>query len=402
MGRAKSICVRGLTSLLLVLIAALVLPGCVSSPEHRTGEYFLFTKRQFRLVDEASHANDSHMNPFAVFAPFAMFGGSIIGVTIAPAVDILCIPYDTSMKTHCTVIKVVDEEGDPVPGVNVYLRYSSYFDRVEGRTNDAGEIHPWCDLRVLQLHEYHVSGEGFYTAEWRSGQYCYSKGADVRPEINSDNVLELKTKKVRRPVPMALGRVDIPRMKDGAALDFDCEYADWLPPYGVGRRADLRVGFENADRANLQTDTYTNILSITALGEGNGFLLRKNDIPIRLSSDNRVPADAQFSTNRIEALYVHRKDGSYAPDLSRLFEWRNYYIMRLRSVLNDSGEVVSARYGKMVFMDGMGCLCETYLNEEENEISLEARPGDDNPAYQRSSNEPGYRRGRVKERIGRP
>ena len=72
MGRIKSICVRGLAFLLLVLIAVLILPGCVSVPEQRTGEYFLFTKHQFRLVEEASHANDSHMNPFAIFAPFAI------------------------------------------------------------------------------------------------------------------------------------------------------------------------------------------------------------------------------------------------------------------------------------------------------------------------------------------
>ena len=78
--------------------------GCVA-PQIRNGELFVATRRQFSLVNEAWHANDSRMNPGAILAPFVMVGGSLIGVTYAPVADFFCIPYDMNIRKGLLTIR---------------------------------------------------------------------------------------------------------------------------------------------------------------------------------------------------------------------------------------------------------------------------------------------------------
>lgn len=336
MRTSKRGCMGALARMVIaVAVLALIVPGCVSSPENRTGEYFLFTKRQFRLVHEAIHANDSHANPFAVFAPFAVVGGTAVGLTFAPVVDVLCLPYDTYKKTDSTVILVLDEDGKPAPDVRVWMEFSSDFDKMEGTTGKNGEMHPYCDLRVLKISDCRLSGKGYYSSRWWHATCAC-------PAIDSDNRILLQVKRIVNPVPMALGRVDFVKN----AADFDCEYGDWLSPRGVGCHADLR--FEIADGKR----------SVTALGPGAGLAVRSCDITSDLKSDNRVPDDLVFSTNRIEDLRISND---------------RYYIMRLRCETNEVGEVVRARYGKLTHFVGYGL--NAYLNETVNEKSLEAKLG---------------------------
>ena len=145
----------------------------------------------------------------------------------------------------------------------------------------------------------------------------------------------------------------------------------------------------------------TNVLTITALGEGNGFMQRKNDIVISLGSDLGVPPSAVFPLKQIECLNVYDNEGHYLYSKSRRFEWCQYYIMRLRSSVDGAGIAQHARYGKMTFVQGSGCLAETYLNEVADERSLEALRTEKNPAYVRWKNA-GGKGYRVRERINRP
>lgn len=362
-----------------VAVLALMVPGCVSAPDNRTGEYFLFTKRQFRLVNEAWHANDSHMNPFAIFAPLAIVGGSAVGITFAPVVDVLCLPYDTYKKMESTVIVVVDEDGKPAKGVAVTILFCSDFDKVKGTTNKDGELHPYGDLRILKTREIRLHGDGYYPFSWREADEC--------PKIDEGNRLKLHLTRTTNPVPMAFGELKLPRGKKNDSLRcyFDCECADWLPPYGEGRHGDLYVEFvsfpEDADRKG----AHTNMVSLTALGPGSGFVRRPYDLWSRLGSDKCVPEGLAFTTNRIESYAVYDKDGHYKRDLSKRFDEHEYCIMRLRCETDDSGEIVEARYGKITFPRDWGCLGCTYLNVKPNERSLEARIGH-NPAHVKFGN----------------
>ncbi len=358
-------------------VLVLMVSGCVSvsDPNNRTGEYFLFTKRQFRLVNEAWHANDSHMNPLAIIAPFAIVGGSAVGLTIAPVVDVLCIPYDTYKKTESTVIAVVDEKGKPAAGVNVSILLTGPFNRIRGTTDKDGELHPYCDLRILKMCEIRLEGGGYYPSFWRN----------TCPEIDEGNCLKLRLTRISNPVPMALGELNLPLRNQNVSLrcDFDCECADWLPPYGEGRHGDIRVESLFFPEGTYRESAYTNVVSLTALDSGSGFARRPYNVQSEFGSDKCVPEGLEFTTNRIEVSYgVFDKDGFYKGEFSKRLDDHEYYIMRLRCETNESGEIVRARYGKMIFRRdwGLGSVGLAYLNVKANELSLEAQTGP-NPAF---------------------
>lgn len=93
---------------------------------------------------------------------------------------------------------------------------------------------------------------------------------------------------------MTYGRLVIPReRKDALVFEYDCELAEWLPPFGWGRHADLRVERSRKDSEGLRT------VSITALGRGNGFCHRKYDLGSELGSDFRVPEGTDFPQTEI-------------------------------------------------------------------------------------------------------
>ena len=48
-------------------------------------------------------------------------------------------------------------------------------------------------------------------------------------------------------------------------------------------------------------------------------------------------------------------------------------MLRLRSEINSEGKVVHARFGKLVFVAGMGSRFQTYLNCNVDERSIEAQ-----------------------------
>lgn len=391
--------------LFLVVMNTLIV-SCVSgclAPQTRSGELFLATKRQFRLVHEACHANDSRMNPLAILAPFVIVGGGFLGVTYAPVADTLCIPYDLIMRADPTEIIVVDELGNPAQGVRVNMELSEDI-FVDGETDAHGKINTCADLRQFTLREYSAVGSGYYGSDWRLHRYDSVMGVDS-PKINGDNEIIIRVKRICNPVPMAYGRIQLPKKKEDAPsyYDFDCEYGDWVSPYGLGKIPDLRVEtYRSGAKENWSKDAFrTNVLTITALGEGNGFMLRKNDITISLGSDLRVPSSAVFPLKQIQCLDVYDDKGGYLNSESRRFEWCQYYIMRLRSSADGSGLVQHARYGKMTFVQGSGCIAETYLNEVADERSLEAVRTEKNPAYVRWKSAGGKRR-QVHERINRP
>ena len=115
------------------------------------------------------------------------------------------------------------------------------------------------------------------------------------------------------------------------------------------------------------------MFSVVAIGEGNGLCRGKYDTWSLLGSDNFVPDDANFSCKSADAIYVFDKSGRWLKEESRPFDWGEYYMSRLRSEINSEGKVVHARFGKLVFVAGMGSRFQTYLNCNVDERSIEAR-----------------------------
>lgn len=347
-------CVHGGT---LMLFSGLLL-GCVA-PQARTGELFVATKRQFDFRNYRIW-----MGTVYGYNTWVHFCGGIVGLTYSPFVDLMCIPHDLKLARTGQSIVVVDNEGVPVPDVFVCFSFSGTPDYVSGRTDSNGLFETHRDLGAFPIRAYDLSGEGYYRGYWCEGPHPDAQGVQ-RSLMGGEKNVRLKIKKISRPVEMTYGRLVIPReRKDALVFEYDCELAEWLPPFGWGRHADLRVERSRKDSEGLRT------VSITALGRGNGFCHRKYDLGSELGSDFRVPEGTDFPQTEIVWRQIYDGMLNYLGEVDGPV-MHDYFIMRLRSEVDERGRVVRARYGKMVFVGGP--LAQTYLNVIPNEKSLEAK-----------------------------
>ena len=88
-------------------------------------------------------------------------GGAVAGVTVLPAIDLACLPYDAWMRTHPTTVYVVDEAGNPAQGVEVWFGFEEEDLGCCGTTDGDGVFEPRRDLRVLKLSSYSLKGAGY-------------------------------------------------------------------------------------------------------------------------------------------------------------------------------------------------------------------------------------------------
>jgi hypothetical protein len=157
----------------------------------------------------------------------------------------------------------------------------------------------------------------------------------------------------------------------GTNVAFDLEKGDWVEPYGKGINGDLIVNFDHR-----WTDPWT------------GF--RKMELTFgtnTLDGVRRFKAD-EFS--KLWSIYEAPLDG-YEKSVSWSCEaWRNkkdvvnepppdeYYVFRVRTVVDEKGQIVKANYGKIYGPVKYGFLGDHlklgimyYFNPEVNSRNLE-------------------------------
>ena len=81
-------------------------------------------------------------SPFAIVAPILDLG------VVSPLTDLICLPYDLSQPQHGFYIRIVDEDGKPIPGVHITGSVENDEDShllsttdLCGTTDEAGEFY---------------------------------------------------------------------------------------------------------------------------------------------------------------------------------------------------------------------------------------------------------------------
>ena len=148
-----------LRTIVTILLLAAVVGGCKSSiVAPRTGEYFQATRMGpgccmclygGLFLGGAMLASEGDCPvlgvPICIIgAPIAAAGFVADECVLSPLVDILCLPYDLCQPNHGFYIRIVDEEGNPLPGVaiegTVDHGFHMYAD-ISGKTDAAGEFY---------------------------------------------------------------------------------------------------------------------------------------------------------------------------------------------------------------------------------------------------------------------
>ena len=338
-----------------VAAATVLCGGCVAS-HVRTGEVGLLTKRQFQIASAAYHANDSGMNMFAVVAPFEFMSASIVGVTYAPCMDVLCLPYDFFLKLTGDGIYIVDDDGSPVEGVAVKLYGHSdammisnglgaLHDEVNGRSNKDGLFRTWRHLQNIPSLSFCMTKTGYYNA-----------GGNTEHLLDDEGKIGcVAIKKRNAPIPLFVKKMGAYEYeestedlfsKGNGVLQFDFLKGEWLPPVGNGEIADVEFrrlpheDFGEAAHDVIKGQSYRDSMSVKFLGEDNGL------VEMRIRPDDELKIRTSPEEGFTKDLVCYR---GVAKDLQRYdsYDKNRCFCFRIRTRKNDNGEIVEAYYGKI-------------------------------------------------------
>jgi hypothetical protein len=246
-------------------------------------------------------------------------------------------------------IEVVDEEGKPVPDAKV---------SVAGGDGQGQALHTDRDGRVIATLKSvgsvggGVRKDGFYTTAYRFSLFDHvPEGVTVGrryPDVTHRVVIRPKLK----PVPMYAYQFSRAIPVEGEEIGIDLLKADWVAPHGKGEVADVMVNMASSPDSG-PTITY---------GEFAWRFPRAGDGMVRVPLDECHP-NSDFIMPR------------YAPNGGYIAEWKAKrtrgertwlgetqpdgpefdsapYFFRIRSRLNEKGQVVEALYGKITKPQG--------------------------------------------------
>ena len=169
-------------SKLLAAVVLLASGGCQSMKENgmlspRSGEVFQTTKMGMGVVASSCvfstligwfyvQKGDLIGLPVAIIcSPFAIVAPVLDLGVVSPLTDLACLPYDLSQPQHGFYIRIVDEDGKPIPGVHISGSVENDEDShllsttdLSGTTDESGEFYVGRLFRCIGSVQTKASG----------------------------------------------------------------------------------------------------------------------------------------------------------------------------------------------------------------------------------------------------
>jgi hypothetical protein len=280
-----------------------------------------------------------------------------------------CVFAQTNADEHewKATIKVVDEDGAPVPKANVKVGYYTNNTSVDidGTTDINGMLIVTHSTSTFNYIEYALS----FGIE-KQGYYGTRSSCDLGIPYDANkwnpNVTIL-IKKVGKPIAMYAKKfaMALKLPEYGKPIAYDLEIGDWVGPYGEGVNKDIIFQKEYSDKG---ADGYYSKVTVSFSKEGDGIQIYS--VPdIEKGSGLRSPHEAPLDGYQPE---VARETSALRGQPSRFeFDPNRIYLFRVRTVKDHDGNIVSAHYGK-IYGDFMQFTY--YLNPTPNDRNIEFDP----------------------------
>ena len=307
------------------------------------------------------------------------------------------LPFLVGCEKWTAKLQVVDDNGKPVKDANVSLTYYvpimpskedpranerkieglSGADGVFTSSHRAGSHALWFEVKKIGYYSSYARYEILYPGQQNAQKVADSRNANVT----------ITLKKIIKPVPMYVNRVDIAHREKPATdkpVGFDLTVGDFIAPYGKGTNAQMFFTWhvEYVDTNNAESEWKRSrkgwdgrmIISFPNPGDGiiefdlPGRLDNRwsgGDVGSELRSSQLAPADG-YQTQLIK---TNRWNFEKLGSLNDYDHLHKNYILRVNTVLDEKGNVKSAQYGK-IYGDFEEVLT-TYLNAEPNSRELE-------------------------------
>ena len=296
----------------------------------------------------------------------------IIGIgIIVGAIPLIEYRPDRDGAETLIGISVVDDSGNVVPDARVYFKFFKTFEKfyiVEKLTDKNGYVECAGFTRgevVVRIEKdcyyYTTSHVKYQNLPWR----------DVitsRMWAKDPIVSKITLKRILAPQKKKLVSVDMkkPPVTD-RPIPFNILAADWCAPYGKGCVNDININFCREDATNYVAYTgmrmeFTNCVD--------GFYAAEVEDWSKFRYCYIANTNAAYSKCLEIGRLVERRRGALKQSG---YDQKKYYIIRFRTVTNNVGRIVSARYG--FISEGLdysgGLSLAAQINFAENDINLE-------------------------------
>jgi hypothetical protein len=268
-------------------------------------------------------------------------------------------------------ITVLNDSGAPMEGVEVVGTFLGVSDfHTDVKTTD--------EFGVTVVRGRSLFPVGLITK--KEGYYPTAAKVDTTEIV--DNQVEYKDRKVimtlrdkRNPIPLYAKhyRGYIPVAKEW--LGFDLEKLDWVPPYGEGVTPDLQFKYDGYAKSFWDAEGR---LDMRYSNEFDGLVDASGSVDS--FSEMKVPHMAPVSGyQNNEIWWWLSMNGEHVKD--HMPSALKYYFLRVRTILDAQGRVVSANYVKVYrdfnffFSDKKGAIAgikfDCYFNPTANDRNLE-------------------------------
>jgi len=263
------------------------------------------------------------------------------------------IPAQLGPHSWTATVKVAGEDGNPIVGANVSVQYTVPTEPDSG-DKTYGEVKGKTDTNGMFSASHTDNSWGLGVVVEKTGYYNTQMGHQFYfDEKNRHPAFTLLLKKIGKPIPLYAKQITSLKVPEfNKAIGYDLVIGDWVGPYGNGVNADLFFTEKHIDPQSGY------ILSVSFPKPGDGiqeFTVPNAEKGSGFRSAHEAPIDG----------YQRELSQTVATNPNR-----NFYF-RVRTKLDENGNVVSARYGKIY-----GDLAQFtyYFNPTLNDQNVEFNP----------------------------
>jgi hypothetical protein len=279
-----------------------------------------------------------------------------------------CVRAQTAPHEHQwkATLKAIDETGHPVAVAEVWVSYDIFTNRIIGLTDTNG-IFAASHIGDAVNLAFHAEKLGYYPF-WMQ----YHMGFDYDPTIwNSTQTIVLK--KISQPIPMYAKRINAQPPDNGKPIGYDLMVGDWVAPYGKGINPDILFTREY-NRRSLQDYDYKLTVSFPKAGDG----IQEFSVPYKNMEGSALRSPHEAPTNGYQSQIVRLNMSHPGQKLIFDYDENRVYLFRVRTAIDDRGNIVSAYYGK-IYGDFMQF--NYYFNPTPNSRNIEFDPKQNLMAY---------------------
>jgi len=229
-------------------------------------------------------------------------------------------------------LRVKDQDGQPIPGAEVYMSFQQSLDEGLPDINLAGQTGSGGEFVAAQKTVGLVGG-----GVTKGGYYKTSYDTSFFGNGETSAIVSVILKERKSPIPMYAKEVTVELPNTNVWYGYDLVVGDWVYPAGKGMTNDLLLRRRGYWTNNVN---YEFLIDLSFSSPSDGLV----DAPgSGDGSDLRSQQEAPATGYQNEKAWYRRYHGGFT---SNCREDMNYY-MRVRSVANAQGDVMSALYGKI-------------------------------------------------------